>query len=413
MGQVINFTEGVSQDLNERLISAACGGDEAKLTELLDKGANPNYRDALGNTALHSAYQWGHKRLTKILINRGACVDLGDQYQRTLLSLAAEKGDLETTSYLIAKGGNVNSVDSRFRSTPLSRAAVKGRDVIVRLLLSSGADPGAVDIMGETPLSRAHKWGRHDIAHIMETYQGRAPAVYDKEQESFSRFRNLVKSTVRDELKNHVSVQVREVHDQERNPQDNGPGANDLDASEILGELKRNEEGKDGSFQEYEKTCMKAISYCFGDYLVEPACQLQSQDLLDKMDLIFSIRDGSPFWDRVRQEFNTRYVVVEAKNHKDPPGQKEIESLQQYLYPKAMRSFGILMARFYPPKRDGNKNEHSAWMARRRAWHGYGCMIVVLDDNRVIQMVEMKSKGEDPTPLLNHQIDQFLRTLTP
>jgi len=51
---------------------AAKNGDIARVTQLLDAGADINTPDGKQNTALHHAARYGHIELVQLLIDRGA-----------------------------------------------------------------------------------------------------------------------------------------------------------------------------------------------------------------------------------------------------------------------------------------------------------------------------------------------------
>src|ERR1700754_2752613 len=74
---------------------------------------------------------------------------------RTPLSWAAEKGHEAVVRLLVKKGADLESKDSRYSQTPLSWAAEKGHEALVRLLVEKGADPESKDSGGGTPLSWA------------------------------------------------------------------------------------------------------------------------------------------------------------------------------------------------------------------------------------------------------------------
>lgn len=114
---------------------------------------------------------------------------------------------------------------------------------------------------------------------------------------------------------------------------------------------------------------------------------------------------GHPFWDNLRNECRTRFVVGEFKNYKGAPGQKEVESIEQYLYKKAMRTFGILCSRL-PASEPARK-------ARRRAWVENDKLIVLLSDDDLKDILHARGYGEDPTEVLDTQLNSFLRTLAP
>lgn len=124
-----------------------------------------------------------------------------------------------------------------------------------------------------------------------------------------------------------------------------------------------------------------------------------------RRDAIYAIRPGNHVWDALRTECRTRFIVAEFKNFEDGPGQKEVESLQQYLFPKAMRSFGILCSRKLPSE--------SALLARRRAWVETEKLIVMLSDEGMIDLVNAKDSGNDPAEIIDAQLEEFFSVLSP
>lgn len=98
---------------NAELMKAASEGDAARVTALLDGGADVNARDENGMTALMQAVKGNHTDTVRVLLERGADVN--------------------------AKG--------RFLGYEAIILAVKANDTgIVELLLASGFDPAATDI---------------------------------------------------------------------------------------------------------------------------------------------------------------------------------------------------------------------------------------------------------------------------
>ncbi len=57
--------------------------------------------------------------------------------------------------------------DERFGATPLHWAALRGNQAIVALLLAEGADPGATNAAGETPLQVAERANRPDVVSLL------------------------------------------------------------------------------------------------------------------------------------------------------------------------------------------------------------------------------------------------------
>jgi hypothetical protein len=134
-------------------------------------------------------------------------------------------------------------------------------------------------------------------------------------------------------------------------------------------------------WRDYEDACIDLLNYAFVPPLRPPRIQTSTEDGLDRRDAIFPIGMGSPFWDSIKYQYSSRMVVAEFKNLVDPIGQGEVESLQQYLLPKAKRSFGLLCSR-HPPS-------ESAKRARRRAWMVAENIILFLSDEDLSEIVRI------------------------
>jgi hypothetical protein len=118
-------------------------------------------------TGLHLAAYFGIRDGMQILTRRNI-MDRRDSHGRTPLSWAAERGHEDIVKLLLGTGKvDIDSQDKNGR-TPLSWAAQAGSGAIVKLLLDTGkVDVDAKDQSGRTPLSWAAKNGWCSTAKLL------------------------------------------------------------------------------------------------------------------------------------------------------------------------------------------------------------------------------------------------------
>lgn len=115
---------------------------------LIDYGAEVDYQNPQGRTALHEAARGGHADVVRLLLERGAAHDLVDtQHAWTPLHQAAAGGQLDVVRALLVRGSAVNTPD-RCGRTPLWLAAqyepAERSMETLKLLLEHGADEALV-----------------------------------------------------------------------------------------------------------------------------------------------------------------------------------------------------------------------------------------------------------------------------
>jgi hypothetical protein len=175
-------------------------------------------------------------------------------------------------------------------------------------------------------------------------------------------------------------------------------------AKELIERLGNLSCGKE-TWKEYESVCIDILNYLFLPPLKVPKVQSRSEEGLDRRDAVYPIGNGHSFWDELKRDSHSRFVVAEFKNYCDAPSQIEVESIQQYLFVKAKRMFGLLCSRHRPGQ--------SALKARRRAWMEFDKLIVFISDDDIIDMLNMKGIGEDPTEVIDSQLEEFWLELAP
>lgn len=175
-------------------------------------------------------------------------------------------------------------------------------------------------------------------------------------------------------------------------------------AQELINRLEALPPGRE-HYRDYEDLCVEILNYAFIPQLGVPSVQSRSEDGLDIRDAVFPIASDHTFWQEIKQTCSTRFMVAEFKNYTDSIRQREVESIQQYLYAKARRMFGILCSRGQPSE--------SAVLARRRAWIEADKLILLLSDEEMKDLIRAKSYGEKATDVLDAQLEEFFLRMAP
>jgi len=155
--------------IGDELIHAAMSGDVVKVRQLLADGADVNFANRLGVTALMVAAQWNRLEIVDFLLSKGADVQAEESSSRcNALMFACLSGNLEIVSRVLSHGAAVNSatIDGR---TALMTAAFCGNLELVKMLLRHGADINAMDRFGATALTQAAMAGHSDVASLIVT----------------------------------------------------------------------------------------------------------------------------------------------------------------------------------------------------------------------------------------------------
>jgi len=178
---------------------------------LLDRGADAEYRDGYGWSALYYASEWGIADVVRSLVKHGA--DLNAEYDDnkspwpvmwTPLQVALANGRLETARVLLECGANRNDavsmcIAARHTSNDLTQlllaygadpntmaygaedgrtalhvASSHGRIAVIMLLLEHGANVNAQDLYGYTPLHEAAKEGHTEVVQLLLKYGSNA-----------------------------------------------------------------------------------------------------------------------------------------------------------------------------------------------------------------------------------------------
>jgi ankyrin repeat protein len=175
------------------LLRAAEKGHEAVVKVLLEAKANVELKDNNGQTPLLRAAANRNEAVVKVLLEAKADVESKDKWNRTPLwwattigdggivkllleskdnngqtplSRAAEKGHEAAVKVLLEAKANIESKD-KWSRTPLSWATTIRGGGVVKLLLEANAEIESTDNNGQTPLSRAAEKGHEAIVKVL------------------------------------------------------------------------------------------------------------------------------------------------------------------------------------------------------------------------------------------------------
>ena len=177
--------ESHHSSLTSELLKAIEANSQDAVDLILKQGASVNDCDAKGQRPLHVAVALGKTNLVDLLITHGADPNLlGSSFVGgpwTTLEIAVWRGQTNLVAQLIKHGAQVN-YPAYSTVTPLHRAVKYNHAGVVRVLLEAGADPEAVDCVGNTSIQIAWSMGR------------------EKVQEEFLRWRDSATNSTRQQI---------------------------------------------------------------------------------------------------------------------------------------------------------------------------------------------------------------------
>ncbi|CAI7668312.1 unnamed protein product [Penicillium bialowiezense] len=143
-------------------LSVAVGAGQGDLVRaLLDKGADPNYRDGDGNTAICLAAGKGFEGIVKMLLDTGSRVNDPEDSSKSPLMWAVQQKDPSSHIESYSNRGSHDLYD-----------VVRGdMEAVVRLLLQCSADPNPTDQDGQAPLqilSQTRKSSRSLVSALLK-----------------------------------------------------------------------------------------------------------------------------------------------------------------------------------------------------------------------------------------------------
>lgn len=139
------------ESANDSLLAVAAAGDVGACRLHLSRGADVNYRNSDGKTALINAAFKGHLEVCVVLLAVGASVHTAGYGGRTALHMAASHGHAAICELLLDSGAVIEE-KSNGGITPLHGASSNRQLAVCRLLIAHGADVCAAPADKWTPL---------------------------------------------------------------------------------------------------------------------------------------------------------------------------------------------------------------------------------------------------------------------
>lgn len=178
--QNILFDEFASEempkpDINDALILAARYQSTQFIIELLKAGADINYVDQWGRSALRESLY--DKEKFALLLKQGADVHINRLGSQCLVHLCYCKSRVSDVQILIQKGVDINYINDEQGEmegrTPLIASIISGDEAVFDELLKAGVDINKEDAHGRTPLYWAIDRERRAMIHkLIDTNAG-------------------------------------------------------------------------------------------------------------------------------------------------------------------------------------------------------------------------------------------------
>ncbi|KAI5462028.1 putative ankyrin repeat protein [Mariannaea sp. PMI_226] len=167
VSQRMVWNPGYSQEITRNMTGlhmATYFGLEEATQALLQKGVEPDARDANGRTPLLVAAGRGQAAVAKLLLEKGPQFE---EESDTPLLCAVRDGHEAVVKLLLEKGADIEAKRWYDGQTPLLLATKVGNQAVVKLLVEEGADIEAADEEGQTPLLIAIKKGHEAIFKLL------------------------------------------------------------------------------------------------------------------------------------------------------------------------------------------------------------------------------------------------------
>jgi hypothetical protein len=143
-------------------------------------------------------------------------------------------------------------------------------------------------------------------------------------------------------------------------------------------QLLRCPPGKE-NWRSYEDICFRILRFVFVPPFRQVISQARSADGHQVRDAVLPNNHYEGFWATIRNEFRSRHIVCEFKNGGARVGKNSLNQLRIYLCKPTIGRFGLLFIR--------KPSNQSLKKAQREAYEQHKTLILILDDERVVDLI--------------------------
>jgi uncharacterized protein len=133
--------------------------------KMIAQGAEVNAPGPAGSP-LHEAAENGNLAMTKLLIEKGAQVNRVNDLGESPVYLALENAHPDLAAFLAESGADLNLAD-KLGNTPLHALAAANRAGLIAKACGLGANPNGQNLLGETPLHIAAAHSLEQVASVL------------------------------------------------------------------------------------------------------------------------------------------------------------------------------------------------------------------------------------------------------
>ncbi|MCY3986281.1 MAG: ankyrin repeat domain-containing protein, partial [Candidatus Dadabacteria bacterium] len=188
------------------LIDHAVTGNLSAVRNLINEGADINFQNKFGRTALIISSEKGYLEIVKILVDAGADVNFQNKFGQTSLIRASREGHLEIVKTLIQARANLNlqgeaqyTVEKGW--TALIHASRVGHLEIVKILVDAGADLNLKTKGGWTALMHASDQGHKEVVEVLQAAASRKARSSDPSDRNRKSVFDLIDQASRGDLR--------------------------------------------------------------------------------------------------------------------------------------------------------------------------------------------------------------------